>query len=69
MLVRWIIGSVLILALVLTALDLSANVRHRARAGKSPSVADVVNGRAEEQSPPHAAEVEETPTTAPAIMY
>jgi hypothetical protein len=66
---RWIIGSVLILALVLTALDLSANVRHRARARKPPSVADVMKGRAEDQSPPHAAEVEETPTTAPAITY
>ena len=69
MLVRWIIGSVLILALVLTALDLSANVGHRARARKTPSVTDVVKERAEDQSPPHAAEVEETPSTVPAITY
>ena len=69
MLVRWIIGSVLIVALVLTALDLSAHVRHHARARTPPSLADVVRGQAEDQSPPHAAEVEEMPTTAPAITY
>jgi hypothetical protein len=69
MLVRWIIATVLILGLVVTALDLSANVRHRARARRAPSVADIVSGRADEPSPPHAAETDETPAIAPAITY
>ena len=69
MLIRWVIASVLILGLVVTALDLSANVRHRARVRRPPSVADIVSGRADEPSPPHAAEAEETPAIAPAITY
>jgi hypothetical protein len=69
MLIRWVIASVLILGLVVTALDLSANVRHRARARRQPSVADIVTGRADDPSPPYAAEVEEVPATAPVITY
>jgi len=69
MLARWIIASLLILGLVVTALDLSANARHRARVRRPPSVADVVTGRPDEASPPHSAEVEKAPSTAPAITY
>jgi hypothetical protein len=69
MLVRWIVATVLILGLVVSALDLSANVRHRTRARRPPSVADIVSGRADEPSPPHAAEAEETPAIAPTITY
>ena len=69
MLIRWILASLLILGLVVTAIDLSANVRHRARARRPPSVADVVTGRGDDASPPHAAEGEETSSTAPAITY
>ena len=69
MLARWIVASLLILGLVAIALDLSANVRYRARIRRPPSVADVVTGRPDEPSPPHSAEVEQAPSTAPAITY
>jgi hypothetical protein len=69
MLARWIIASLLILGLVVTALDLSANMRHRARVRRPSSVADVVTGRPDEAGPPHSAEVEKAPSTAPALTY
>jgi hypothetical protein len=69
MLIRWVIACALILGLVVAALDLSAHVRHRARTRRPPSVADVVTGRAEDPSLPNAAEVDETPSTSPAITY
>jgi len=69
MLIRWVIALLLILVLVVTALELSANARHRARARRAPSVADVVTGRGEDPSLPQAPEVEETPSTSPAITY
>jgi hypothetical protein len=59
----------LILGLVVTAFDLAATARHRARARRPPSVADVVTGRGEDPSVPYAAEVQEAPSTSPAITY
>ena len=69
MLVRWVIAMLLILGLVVSALDLSANVRQRARAPRPSSVADIVTGRADDPSPPHEAESEEAPAAAPAMTY
>jgi hypothetical protein len=69
MLLRWVVATLLILGLSVTALDLGANARHRARTPRPPSVADVVAGRGEDPSVPYASEVEEAPSTAPAITY
>ena len=69
MLLRWVIAMLLILGVFVMALELGANARHRARARRPPSVADVVTGRGEDPSVPYAAEVEEAPSTAPAITY
>jgi len=69
MLFRWVVATLLILGLFVAALDLGANARHRARTRRPPSVADVVTGRGEDPSVPSASEVEEAPSTAPAITY
>jgi hypothetical protein len=69
MLIRWVIALMLLLALVVTALDLSAYARHRGRARRSPSVADVVTGRGEDPTVPNASEIEEMPSMSPAITY
>jgi hypothetical protein len=70
MLVRWFLAMALILGLLVTALDLWAGARGRARARRPASVADIVTGRGEDPSLANAPEVDETPPSpSPAITH
>ncbi|HEV8587194.1 MAG TPA: hypothetical protein VGT02_19705 [Methylomirabilota bacterium] len=70
MLGRLIFVAILLLGVLITSLELSANARARKEARRAASVADVVTGRGPDASLPSAPEADEAPPAAsPTITY